>query len=75
MFSSYDCDGLSKVVFVQRCQDSCLVARDTSGFYSMLDRAIGMPRGDAEDPGSLSRCHWHVRIPINFQEESGIVSF
>ena len=30
--------------------------------------------GDVGDPGSLSSCHWYIRIPINFQEESGIVS-
>ena len=26
------------------------------------------------DPGSLSICHSDIGIPINFQEESGIVS-
>ena len=30
-FSSYGWDGHSKLVFVQRRQDSCLVRRDTSG--------------------------------------------
>ena len=30
-----------KIMFVQRRQDSCLVARDTSGFSSRLGRAIG----------------------------------
>ena len=43
IFSSYDGDGPSKLVFVQRRQDSCLVARDTSGFSSRLGRAIAMP--------------------------------
>ena len=41
--SSYDGDGHSKRVFVQRHQDSCLVVRDNSGFSSRLDRAIRMP--------------------------------
>ena len=31
------------LVFVQQRQDSCLVARNTSGFSSRLGRAIGMP--------------------------------
>ena len=30
-------------MFVLRSQDSCLVARDTSGFFSRLGRAIGTP--------------------------------
>ena len=33
-------DGCSKLMFVQRRQDSCLVMTDTSGISSMLDRAI-----------------------------------
>ena len=41
LFSSYDGDRLAKLVFVQRRQDSCLVARDTLGFPSRLVRAIG----------------------------------
>ena len=32
-------------------------------------------QGEAGDPGSLSRCHSDIGIPINFQEESGIVTF
>ena len=43
IFSSYDGDGPSTHVFVQRRQDSCLVARDNSGFSSRLGRAIGTP--------------------------------
>ena len=27
------------------------------------------------DPGSLSGCHTDIGIPINFQEESGIITF
>ena len=32
-------------------------------------------RGEAGDPGSHSRCHRDIGIPINFQEESGIIAF
>ena len=31
-------------------------------------------RVEEGDPGSLSSCHWDIGIPIDFQEESGIVS-
>ena len=36
IFSSYGGDDPSKLVFVQRRQDSCLVTRDTSGISSRL---------------------------------------
>ena len=32
-------------------------------------------RGEAGDPGSLSSCHSDIGIPINFQQDSGIVTF
>ena len=32
-------------------------------------------RGEAGDPVSLSSCHSDIGIPINFQEQSGFVSF
>ena len=32
-------------------------------------------RGEAGDPGSVSSCHSDIGIPINFQEDSGIVTF
>ena len=41
IFLSYDGEGPSRHVFVQRRQDSCLGARDTSGFSSSLAMAIG----------------------------------
>ena len=41
-FLSYDGDGHSKLVFVQRRLDSCLVMRNTSGISSGLGRAIRM---------------------------------
>ena len=40
----------------------CLCNRDTS-------------QGEERDPGSLLSCHRDIGIPINFQEESGIVTF
>ena len=40
IFSSYGGDDPSKLVFVQQCQDSCLVTRDTSGISTCLGRAI-----------------------------------
>ena len=43
IFSSEDRDGPSRLVFVQRRQNSCLVARDTLGFSSRLARATGTP--------------------------------
>ena len=43
IYSSYNGDGPSKLEFSQRHQDSCLVAGDTSGLFSRLSRAIGMP--------------------------------
>ena len=42
IFSSYCRDDPSNLVFVQRCQDSCLVTRDTSGISSRIGRAIHM---------------------------------
>ena len=32
-------------------------------------------RGEARDTVSLYSCHSYIGIPINFQEESGIVTF
>ena len=40
IFSSYGANDPSKLVFVQRHQDSCLVTRNTSGITSRLARAI-----------------------------------
>ena len=40
IFSSYSGDGHSELHFVQRSQDSCLVASDSSGIYTMLGRII-----------------------------------
>ena len=43
IFSGYDGDGPSRLMYVQRCQDSCLLARDNSGFSLRLGRAVGAP--------------------------------
>ena len=40
MFSSYSRDGHSKLHFVQRSQDSCIVMTDTSGILTRLERII-----------------------------------
>ena len=40
IFTSYGRDGHSKLVFVQRCQDSCIVTMDNSGIYTGLGRTI-----------------------------------
>ena len=42
IFSSYGRDGNSKLVFVQRSQESCLITRDTSGISMRHCRAIRM---------------------------------
>ena len=42
--------------------EACKGNRDTS-------------QSEAGDPGSLSSCHRDIRFPINFQEESGSISF
>ena len=40
IFASYSGDGHSKLHFVQRSQDSCVVMRDTSGIRTWLERII-----------------------------------
>ena len=42
IFSRYGGNGHSKFVFFQRCQDSCLLTRDTSGISRSIGRAIRM---------------------------------
>ena len=75
IFSSYGCDGHLKLGFVQRSQDSCLVMTDTSGIKLCL---AGIYRRFWREPGgqaSLISWHNYSGIPINFHEESGIVTF
>ena len=73
IFSSYGGDDPSRPVFVQRSQGSCLVTRNTAGISSGRQGNTDTSRGEAGDPGSLSSCHRDIGIPINFQQESGIV--
>ena len=43
VFLSNGGDGPSKLMFVQRSQDTCLGVNDTSAYSSRLGRPIGMP--------------------------------
>ena len=73
--SSYDGDGPSKLVFVQRFSGLLSCCKGCLGF--LLETWQGNRDAscdEAGDPGSLSSCHRDIAIPINFQEESGIVS-
>ena len=63
IFSSYGGDGPSKLAFVQRRQDSCLLTRDTSGISSRLGRAIG----------TLLEMNWETQGP--FPVAKGILGF
>ena len=69
----------------QRCPLNTCVLSATSGLLSSFQGHLGIllelwqdsldtSRVEGGDPGFLSSCHWDVGIPINFQEESGIVS-
>ena len=73
---SYGRDDSPKLVFVQRCQVSCLITRDTSRISSRKWQGnMDASRGEARDPGYLSSCYSDIGISINFQQESGIVKF
>ena len=73
-YSSYGGDGHSKPVFVQQRLDSCVVMRDTSGISMRLGRAIRMLLEVRNETLGPSCFHSDIGIPINFQEESGIVT-
>ena len=62
IFSSYNGDGPSKLVFVQRHQDSSLIERDTLGFSSRLGRATGSPLEVSRD----TQCPFPVATGILF---------
>ena len=52
IFSSYRGEGHSILVFLQRCQDSCIVTMDTSGIYTRLlrtKRILLEVRSECED--------------------------
>ena len=54
IFSSYSGDGHSKLHFVQRSQDSCVVMRDTSGIESRLGSIIQ----------TLLEVRWETKPPV-----------
>ena len=56
IFSRYGGNGHSKFVFFQRCQDSCLLTRDTSGISSRLARAIR----------TILEVWWETQVPFPF---------
>ena len=71
---SYDGDVLETLVF------SAMSGRLSSlqGFLDYLESWEGSrdaSRVVEGDPGSLSSCHWDIGIPIDFLEESGIISY
>ena len=63
IISSYSGDDPSKLVFVHRRQDSCLVTRDTSQIFSRLGRAIG----------TCLEGRWETKCP--FPVATGILEF
>ena len=73
---SYDGDGPSKLVFVQRPEDTCLVAGDTSGLFLRLGRAIGTPlevRMETQCPFSVATGIWG--FPSIFKRSQALSPF
>ena len=78
-FSSFGGNDPSKLVFVQRRQDSCVVTRDTRGISTRLGRVIRMflePRQETSQASSsfealnsacLSSCQRDVRPPVQIR--------
>ena len=60
IFASYSGDGHSKLHFVQRCQDSCVVMRDTSGIESSLGSIIQ----------TLLEVRWQTKSPFLVSTET-----
>ena len=54
IFASYSWDGHSKLHFLQRSQDSCVVMRDTSGIKTRLGRIIQ----------TLLEVRWETKVPF-----------
>ena len=76
IFSSFNGDGHLKLMFVQLHEDSCLVMRDTSGISTRLGRTTRTllnVRRKTECNCLVSTVIFLIRI--NFQQESGIVTF
>ena len=73
IFSHDGVDVPSKVVSVQRHQDSCLLVRDSSGFSSRLGRAIGMPievRRETQGLFPVAKGIWGFLSIINSSQTS-----
>ena len=65
IFSSYSGDGHSKLHYVQRCQDSCLVLTETSGILTRLEMIIQM----------LLEVRWETKRPfLVFRKILGFLS-
>ena len=76
IFSCYGRDDPSKLVFVHRRQE--LQSSYEAHIRNLLEAWQGntdASRDEAGDGGSLSSCHSDIGLPINFQRESGIVTF
>ena len=67
LFKTHVCSGTSKLLSSYEGHLSNLLENWLGN--------LGVFRGEAGDPWSLSICHRDIGIPINFQEESGIVTF
>ena len=75
IFSSYSEDGRSKLHLVQRSQDSCLDRTDTSRTKLGLEDNTDASGGGVGNHSPLSSFHIDIEIPINFHEESGLMTF
>ena len=74
-FSNYGWDDPSKLAFVQRCQDFCVVTRDSRNLQEAWQGNMDAFRIEARDQVSLSCCHSDIRFLINFQKESVNITF
>ena len=57
IFSSFSGDNSSKLVFVQRHQDSCLLMRDTTKSPQCFAGNFEASRRETGDPSFISICH------------------
>ena len=76
IFSNYGGDGHMKLGFVQPSQDSCCtydghLRKLNYAWQENIDTSGGEPGGQA----SLISWNSYIGIPINFHEESGIITF
>ena len=76
IFASYSGNGHSKLHFVQRSQESCVVMRDTSGIESSLGRIIQTlleVKGETEGPFLVSTEIF--RFLSNFKKSQALSAF